>query len=279
MGASFQIGPFAMPWGLLILMLAYLAADQLLARWARKQGWSTAPHAWLLPVLALVAARLGFVARYADQYLAHPLSIFNIRDGGWEPLAALAVAAVYVWWLWLRKKPVFQPVAGAAALFAALWWGGLALVAGLSGAQQQLPAMQLVALDAKTVAIDQLKGKPVVINLWASWCTPCVREMPALREAQARYPKVQFIWANQQEKPEVVLKAARGFQLPDGQVLLDARNALSEVAGSKALPTTLFYDAAGQLQGVRVGELSAASLEEFMHKIAASDHPVRASSY
>ena len=65
MGASFQIGPFAMPWGLLILVLAFLAADQLFARWARKRGLPTAPHAWLLPLLALVAARLGFVVKYA----------------------------------------------------------------------------------------------------------------------------------------------------------------------------------------------------------------------
>ena len=124
-----------------------------------------------------------------------------------------------------------------------------------------------MALDAKTHALDQFKGKPVVINLWASWCTPCVREMPALREAQQRYPQTQFLWVNQQEKPEVAMQAARGFGLPDAQVLLDTRNAMAEVAGSRALPTTLFYDAQGQLQGLRVGELSAASLEEFMQKI------------
>ena len=267
MGASFQIGPFALPWGLLILVVAYLAADQLLARWARKRGWATAPHSWLLPLLALVAARLGFVARYADEYLAQPLSIFNIRDGGWEPWAALVVTAVYVWWLWLRKKPVFQPLVASVALFAALWMGGHWLVHSFSSSARALPALQLVSLAAKTQALDQLKGQPVVINLWASWCTPCVREMPALREAQQRYPQVRFLWVNQQEKPEVALKAARGFGLPDAQVLLDTKNAMSEVAGSRALPTTLFYDAQGQLQGLRVGELSAASLDEFMKKI------------
>ena len=272
MGASFQIGPFALPWGLLILVVAYLAADQLLARWARKRGWATAPHSWLLPLLALVAARLGFVARYADEYLAQPLSMFNIRDGGWEPWAALAVTAVYVWWLWLRKKPVFQPLAASVALFAALWVGGNVLVQSFSSSARTLPALQLVSLDAKTQALDQLKGQPVVINLWASWCTPCVREMPALREAQQRHPQVHFLWINQQEKPEVALAAARGFGLPEAQVLLDPRNAMTEVAGSRALPTTLFYDANGQLQGMRVGELSTASLNEFMEKIAPAPH-------
>ena len=267
MGASFQIGPFALPWALLVLALAYLVAEQCLTRWARKRGFALAPHAWLLPLLALVAARLGFVARYADEYLAQPLSILNIRDGGWEPWAALALAAVYVWWLWLRKKPVFQPLAASVALFAALWLGGNLLVQNLSSSARVLPPLQLVALDAKTHVLEQFKGKPVVINLWASWCTPCVREMPALREAQQRYPQVQFLWVNQQEKPEVALKAARGFGLPEAQVLLDTRNAMAEVAGSRALPTTLFYDAQGQLQGLRVGELSAASLEEFMQKI------------
>lgn len=267
MSASLQIGPFALPWGLLILLMAWVLADLLLVRWARKCGAVVAPHAWLLPVLALVAARLGFVARYVDEYLVQPLSIFNIRDGGWEPWAALAVALVYLWWLWLRKKPVFKPLAGAAALFALLWLGGQGLVQNFSANARLLPQLSLVALDAKTHALDQFKGRPVVINLWASWCTPCVREMPALREAQQRYAQVQFLWINQQEKPEVALQATRGFGLPEAQVLLDPRNAMSEVAGSRALPTTLFYDAQGRLQGVRVGELSAASLNDFMQKV------------
>lgn len=267
MGASVQIGPLALPWGVVVLLLAYLVADQVLARWAAARGLVTRPHTWLLPVLALVAARLGFVARYADAYLAQPLSLFQIGDGGWEPLAALAVVAVYVWWLWLRKQAVLQPIAGAAVVFGVLWLGGNALVQQMTGTGKALPALQLVALDAKTHQLEQFKGKPVVINLWASWCTPCVREMPALREAQQRHPQVQFLWVNQQEKPEVALKAARGFGLPDGQVLLDPRNAMAEVAGSRALPTTLFYDASGQLQGQRVGELSGASLNEFMQKI------------
>ena len=270
MSASLQIGPFALPWALLMLLVAWVLADLVLVRWARGRDIAVAPHAWLLPVLALVAARLGFVARYADEYLARPLSIFNIRDGGWESWAALAVALVYLWWLWLRKQPVFQPLAGAAALFAAVWLGGLGLVNHFLASARSL---SLVALDAKTHALDQFKGRPVVINLWASWCTPCVREMPALREAQQRHPQAQFLWINQQEKPEVALQAARGFGLPEAQVLLDPRNAMSEVAGSRALPTTLFYDAQGQLQGVRVGELSVASLNDFMQKIMPA--PVR----
>jgi len=267
MPASLQIGPFALPWSLLILLVAWVLADLLLVRWARKRDIAIAPHAWLLPVLALVAARLGFVARYADEYLAQPLSIFNIRDGGWEPWAALAVALVYLWWLWLRKKPAFQPLAGAAVLFAAVWLGGQGLVNNFSASARSLPQISLVALDAQTHALEQFKGRPVVINLWASWCTPCVREMPALREAQQRYPQARFLWINQQEKPEVALQAARGFGLPEAQVLLDPRNAMSEVAGSRALPTTLFYDAQGRLQGMRVGELSAASLNDFMQKL------------
>ncbi len=272
MSASLQVGPFALPWGLLVLLLAFLAADQLYTRWARKLGLTVAPHIWLLPLLAVAAARAGFVARYADEYLAQPLSIINIRDGGWEPWAALVVAVVYVWWLWLRKQAVFQPLAGATVLFGVLWLGGNALVQQLSGAAKSLPSVQLVALDAKTHALDQFKGKPVVINLWASWCTPCVREMPALREAQQRYPQVQFLWINQQEKPEVAMAASRGFGLPDAQVLLDPKSEMTEIAGGRALPTTLFYGANGQLQGVRVGELSTVSLNEFMEKIAPAPH-------
>jgi len=271
MSASLQIGPFSLPWGLVILMLAWLAADVLLARWARKRGLSTTPHAWLLPLLALVAARLGFVARYADEYLAQPLSVLNVRDGGWEPWAALAVAVIYVWWLWLRKKAVFQPLAGAAALFGVLWLGGHALVYQFSPSAKALPSLSLVALDAQTHVLDQFKGKPVVINLWASWCPPCRREMPVLLQAQRDNPAIRFLWINQGESPEVVQRFSAQHGLPADAVLLDIQGRLGQMLGRSSLPTTLFYNAQGQLADLRTGEVSAGSLGQHLQRIAPAE--------
>ncbi|HQQ71908.1 MAG TPA: TlpA disulfide reductase family protein, partial [Alicycliphilus sp.] len=127
-----------------------------------------------------------------------------------------------------------------------------------------LPDWRGVALDARSVALPELRGQPVVVNLWASWCPPCRREMPVLLQASQARPDVRFVWINQGEAPETALRYASQQGLPLADVLLDGTSQLSRELGHKALPTTLFYDAQGRLQAVRAGELSAATLAQHL---------------
>ena len=111
------------------------------------------------------------------------------------------------------------------------------------------------------MSLRRYAGRPLVVNLWATWCPPCRREMPVLIAAQTRYPNVQFLFVNQGETPQMVAGFTGASGLDLGQVVFDGEGALAKSIGSGALPTTLFYDADGRLVAHHLGELSAASLD------------------
>ncbi len=107
----------------------------------------------------------------------------------------------------------------------------------------------------------------MVVNLWASWCPPCIREMPVFEAAQQQEQDVTFVFVNQGESlPQINrFMAEHGFQLDN--VWQDPRNALGQVTGAHAMPTTLYYDAQGQLVSTHFGELSRATLNDGLSRI------------
>ncbi|WP_404302705.1 TlpA family protein disulfide reductase [Alicycliphilus denitrificans] len=263
-----QLGPLVLPWAMLILLAGWQLGSLVYERLSARQGLAPGPHGWRLALLALLAARLAFVLRYAGEYGAAPWSVIDIRDGGWEPWAGLGTALLYVAALWLRRSPWRQTTAAGLAAFAALWFTGLALLqATAPSGPAGLPAWRGVALDARSLALPDLRGQAVVVNLWASWCPPCRREMPVLLQARQAHAQLRFLWINQGEAPEVVTRFAAQQGLPATDVLLDPASQLGQALGHKALPTTLFYDAQGRLRAVRAGELSAATLAHHLAQI------------
>lgn len=267
---NLHLGPLVLPWAALLVAASWLAGTTLYERATRRAELAPGPHGWALALATLLAARLAFVAQYWSEYADAPWSALDIRDGGWAPWWGLLVAAVYVLALWLRRSRWRRPVALGAGTGAGLWLvGTLALQLAQPAAPAQLPAWQGVALDARTVHLPALQGQPVVVNLWASWCPPCRREMPVLLRARAAHPEVRFLWINQGEAPETVVRFASAQQLPAADVVLDQNSQLGNMLGQRALPTTLFFDASGQLAAVRSGELSAATLAQHLEQATA----------
>ena len=101
-----------------------------------------------------------------------------------------------------------------------------------------------------------------MLNLWATWCPPCRREMPAFEQAQAAFPNVAFVMVNQGENAQQAqaFLAREGLTLTD--VLLDSSSRTMQEMGTRGLPTTLFFDVQGQLVASHVGELTIASLKD-----------------
>ena len=99
-------------------------------------------------------------------------------------------------------------------------------------------------------------------NWGATWCPPCVREMPVLHQAQSSHPGVNFVFVNQGEPVDKVAAWLKARNLPLRNVLLDAQGQIGAAFKQRALPTTLFFNAKGELVSMRVGELSAATLTE-----------------
>jgi thiol-disulfide isomerase/thioredoxin len=99
------------------------------------------------------------------------------------------------------------------------------------------------------VSLAELRGRPLVLNFWATWCPPCDEEMPALEalHRQQGSEGVQVVTVNLQEAPEVVAGylAARGLTLP---VLLDSAGTLASELDVTYLPTTFFVDEEGVIR-------------------------------
>jgi hypothetical protein len=111
-----------------------------------------------------------------------------------------------------------------------------------------------------------------VINIWATWCPPCRREMPVLQQAQSDYPHVTFLFVNQGETGKRQHLPRHHRPEPDPRAVRRHRPA-GPAVGSMALPTTLFYDADGRLVGSHLGELSRASLRHALEPFDRASAP------
>lgn len=131
-----------------------------------------------------------------------------------------------------------------------------------------LSEKQVTLLDGETTTLAMLAGgKPLVVNLWATWCPPCRREMPVLATAQQRERGVRFVFANQGENRATVMRYLTASHLSLTNITLDRYNELGNAAGSGMLPATLFYDGSGRLIDTHLGELTAATLEKKLSQL------------
>lgn len=187
--------------------------------------------------------------------------MLDIRDGGFSTLGGvLAVAAGTAWYAWREQQGRRSLLlAGLAGGFA---WAIATVTLTALTAPVQMPQANLVRLDGSPVQLSSLAGKPMVVNLWATWCPPCIREMPIFQDAQKNNPNVVFVFANQGESADAIQKFLNRQGLRLDNVLLDTRLELASQTGSNGLPTTLFFDAEGALLDRRMGELSSATLQQ-----------------
>jgi thiol-disulfide isomerase/thioredoxin len=267
---TISIGPLAVPVALLVVLAAVTAGWWAGERIGVRRGVPTTWALYVLLAAALVAARLAFVVQYRSAYLDAPLSMLDIRDGGWRPLAGLFGAALAAALLAIWRKPLARPLLAAVAGAGAVWAAGTLSLVALAPSPPRLPGLTLPSLAGAPVALDRFEGKPIVVNLWATWCPPCRREMPVLQHAQQRYPDTQFVFLNQGEEPAAVGRFLAANHLTLANVLLDQGGRAGVQLGQRALPTTLFFDARGRLVDTRVGELSAATLAERLEKFTPS---------
>jgi len=104
---------------------------------------------------------------------------------------------------------------------------------------------------------EDLRGRPLVLNVWASWCIPCRKEMPAFQSVYSQAQgKVGFLGVDylDEERAAQRLAADTGVTYP---LAADPKGTEVSKLGVAALPTTLFFSADGVLRGRRFGELDA----------------------
>lgn len=138
--------------------------------------------------------------------------------------------------------------------------------------QSKLPHLTLHALTGRLINISALRGKPVVLNLWATWCPPCKAELPLLMHYQHKYPSIVFLYAEQGNSHQTVQKFANRHHLPSRNVLIDTSTKLSSKFGVLGYPTTVFFNSSGQILSIHRGQLNPRTLKAMIKKIRI-DHP------
>ncbi|MGF2736869.1 prolipoprotein diacylglyceryl transferase family protein [Marinobacter sp. DUT-1] len=264
---SVGVGPLSLSIGHLLLVLAFVVALVVGALTGRKQKTPISGSLADIFLVAMISARIGFVVRYFEHYQGDWLGMIDIRDGGFDPVTGLIVALLFAGYLMWRRANIRRAL-GAAVAAGMITWGFTAGAIALINQQTQgLPDVALTDLNEQPVSLADISGgQPVVVNLWATWCPPCIREMPVLEEAQQRYPDINFVFANQGEHPETIRRFLDEQNLHLDHVLSDRPGGFGRVVGSQGMPTTLFYNAEGNLVDTHMGELSHASLARSLER-------------
>jgi thiol-disulfide isomerase/thioredoxin len=136
-----------------------------------------------------------------------------------------------------------------------------------------LPDFELKNLDGQSVKLSQFKGKVVLVNFWATWCGPCLEEVPSLIElVEAMDGQVELLAVSEdssREEVEVFLRAFPKIKNPHIHILLDSDHAVGKIYEADRLPETYVTDTELRLVRKVFGSLNWSSKEaiSFMKEI------------
>jgi cytochrome c biogenesis protein CcmG/thiol:disulfide interchange protein DsbE len=154
------------------------------------------------------------------------------------------------------------------ALMASLAWGlQHAAMSSPHLLGHTAPDLAIQQAGGPRLEIQQLRGKPIVVNFWASWCGPCTQELPVLSDASSKHPNVAFVGADMQD---TTLGAASFEQqhphtYPVGPIVAGSYQAYGVVGP----PVTIFIGADGVVAASFAGPLDASTLDHYLRLIAA----------
>jgi peroxiredoxin len=129
----------------------------------------------------------------------------------------------------------------------------------------------LSSLTGESIHYSDFTGKAVIINLWATWCTPCKKELPFFQEAYEKYINQGLIILGINYTYQEALSEVTTFVNETGltfPILVDTTGEISsDVFNIQGLPETFFIDPEGIVQHVQIGGLSADDLETYIELI------------
>ncbi|MBD2847690.1 redoxin domain-containing protein [Paenibacillus sp. IB182496] len=132
------------------------------------------------------------------------------------------------------------------------------------------PNVELTLLDGTETALADYRGQGIVLNFWASWCTPCVNELPILNEAYKLSDGTVVVAVNVGEDEETVRKFVQRYDLAF-PILLDRDESWMRRYGVSQLPKSFFVDPDGTIVDVYSGEMSEiADVLATMRRLASS---------
>jgi peroxiredoxin len=173
-------------------------------------------------------------------------------------LGVIAVAAVMVWEHLSQPPgspataPSGEPSTGAPAGLDSLYTA-LGMRRPVEAAEA--PDFTLLTLDGRTVQLREFRGKLVLLNFWATWCAPCLHEMPSMERLHQTFKQTDFVLlaVSMDRGGEEVARPFVDNVKVTFPVLLDNTSEVSRRYGVRGLPTTYLIDPEGRLIGVVIG--------------------------
>jgi thiol-disulfide isomerase/thioredoxin len=140
---------------------------------------------------------------------------------------------------------------------------------------EAMPGTALFNADDEEATLAEAKGKPVLVNLWASWCAPCVKELPTL-DALSRKPGAPMVIAVSEDAGNRTSVDAflESHKISDLEAWRDPKMSLSSALHVQVMPTTVYYDASGKELWRYVGDLDWTG-EEAAKLLAEGGGPAR----
>jgi thiol-disulfide isomerase/thioredoxin len=129
------------------------------------------------------------------------------------------------------------------------------------------PDFELSALDGGVHKLSDHLGKPVFINFWATWCKPCILEMPNLQKYYEQYGdqfEILAINAGESEWDVSQFVKDMGLSFP---VILDQQSKIAVLYKVQGFPTTYIISSDGIIQGVHIGMLSEKKIGEYLESV------------
>jgi thiol-disulfide isomerase/thioredoxin len=227
------------------------------------QRWFTG-----LMIAWLLGARIGHIALNIESYTAAPWDAIKLWQPGYHGLWGMLAGLIWSAWA-LRERLIAMGGAMALLIGASSLWLVLITLSplGATTTVAALPDVTLEDIDGNTVHLPALANGQgnIIVNLWATWCPPCLREMPLLAEAAER-EGVTVVIANQGEGLLPITRYLDEQGLNFRYALRDPNQQLMVAFASPGLPTTVLFDGDGRALSQHVGELTRAQLDQWLNK-------------
>lgn len=187
----------------------------------------------------------------------------------WAGWAVLLAALIYAGFLIGRTAPARHPEAAAKTPRRQASVAASTPQYGLSPGQFA-PNFTLTDTKGQSVTLSDLRGRPVWLNFWATWCPWCNKEIPQIESVEDEYAgRIDIYGVDVQQSQSTVAQymAAKAVNYP---VLLDSQGAVAASYGVQGLPMSVFIGPHGKIRAVYSGALlSPASIAPYLHKLLA----------
>ncbi|MBW6466253.1 MAG: TlpA family protein disulfide reductase [Brevefilum sp.] len=136
-----------------------------------------------------------------------------------------------------------------------------------NSSQEAGEELRWLSLEGELLSLSDFEGKPLLVNFWATWCPPCLAEMPLIQDYADQYQDQLVVLAINAGEEEAVVRDFVTRHNLELTFLLDPTNSAAKHFRVYGFPTSLFFDENGVLQSTHIGELNETLIANYLLKI------------